>query len=246
MHQVTRSARWGGSLLCLALLALCAPAAPLAQAGNATTDPVDPVTPGRPPFTARVAPLDEATTQRMVGVSWREGCPVSLAELRAIQLTYWGYDAKAHTGQLVVNQDIAESVTQLFQTMYRQGFPIQRMDLVDRFEGDDDASMAANNTSAFNCRAMTGAPGKWSVHSYGRAVDINPVTNPYVKQTETRTIVLPEAGRAYLDRSTARPGMIVRQDGVWKAWTAAGFEWGGDWQTLKDYQHFELVRKARR
>jgi hypothetical protein len=106
---------------------------------------------------------------------------------------------------------------------------------VDRFGADDNASMAADNTSAFNCRPITGATTGFSVHSYGRAIDVNTLENPYVKGTT----VQPPAGRAFTNRANLRPGMIRHGDRVWRAFTAHGFIWGGDWTSLKDYQHFE-------
>jgi D-alanyl-D-alanine carboxypeptidase len=119
--------------------------------------------------------------------------------------------------------------------MYEARFPIRRMEPVDKYGGSDDASMAADNTSAFNCRPITGTTDRWSNHSYGRAIDINTIENPYVKGGT----VLPPAGAAYLDRGDVRPGMIVAGDVVTTAFAAEGFGWGGDYTSLKDYQHFE-------
>jgi hypothetical protein len=131
---------------------------------------------------------------------------------------------------------VARRVVTIFHTMYSVRFPIHTMQRVDRFRADDDASMAANNTSAFNCRPITGSTRGFSVHSYGKAIDVNTVQNPYVKGST----VLPPAGKAFTNRAPARPGMIRRGDPVWKAFTARGFTWGGDWKSLKDYQHFEI------
>jgi hypothetical protein len=113
------------------------------------------------------------------------------------------------------------------------------MERVEAYGGDDDASMAADNTSAFNCREITGG-GAFSNHSWGTAIDVNPLENPYVKGD----VVLPDAGAAYLDRSDVRPGMIVDGDVVVTAFAAIGFEWGGDWNRLKDYQHFEAANRS--
>ena len=111
------------------------------------------------------------------------------------------------------------------------------MQLVDAFHGDDDRSMAANNTSAFNCRSVTGDPGVWSQHSYGWAIDINPVQNPYLSG---RT-VLPPAGRTYADRSRQQPGMIHGGDPVVRAFASIGWGWGGAWHSFQDYQHFSAT-----
>jgi hypothetical protein len=112
------------------------------------------------------------------------------------------------------------------------------MRLVDDYGGGDRRSMAANNTSAFNCRSVVGRPGVWSQHSYGWAIDINPVQNPFVMSGGT---VLPPAGEAYVDRSRRAPGMIHRGDVVYRAFASIGWEWGGDWSSSKDYQHFSAT-----
>ena len=138
---------------------------------------------------------------------------------------------------LIVNADAADAVVRAFGKLYDARFPIRRMEPVDVYGGSDDASMAADNTSAFNCRPITGTTDRWSNHSYGRAIDINTIENPYVKGTT----VLPPAGADYLDRTDVRPGMIVAGDVVTAAFAAEDFGWGGDYTSLKDYQHFERV-----
>lgn len=185
-----------------------------------------------PAFTSSVAAIDSATASRM-RYSYRAGCPVGLADLRLVKLRYYGFDRVARTGELVVHRTATTAVVGAFRAMYAARFPIQRMVLVDVYRGDDHASMDANNTSAFNCRNVEGGSG-WSEHAYGRAIDINPVQNPYV----AGSTVLPAAGRAYLTRSNDRPGMIVRGDVVVRSFAAAGWGWGGDFATIKDYQHF--------
>ena len=128
----------------------------------------------------------------------------------------------------------------VFHELYDQGFPIARMNLVDDFQGSDDRSMEANNTSAFNCRAVTGRPGVWSQHSYGGAIDINPVQNPYISSGGT---VLPSAGAEYVDRSRRAPGMIHATDCTVQAFADIGWYWGGAWTSPKDYQHFSHNNK---
>jgi hypothetical protein len=187
-------------------------------------------------YRASIRSVDAATARTMIGVSWRPGCPVPLSDLRRVQLTYWGFDGTRHQGELIVHRDVARSVVAVFRTMYSVRFPIRMMHRVDRFRADDDASMAADNTSAFNCRPITGSTKGFSVHSYGRAVDVNTVENPYVKGAT----VLPPAGQAFTNRASVRPGMIRHGDRVWRAFTAHGFAWGGDWESLQDYQHFEV------
>jgi hypothetical protein len=188
-----------------------------------------------PTFAATVRPVDPATEEEMTGVSWKPGCPVPISDLRIIDMTHWGFDGAVHWGAMVVHEDVAHDVVEAFSMLYDARFPIRRMERVEEYDGSDDASMAADNTSAFNCRPITGTTDRFSVHSYGKAIDINTVENPYVKGDT----VLPEAGREYLDRDDVRPGMIVDGDLVTKAFKKAGFKWGGDWKSLQDYQHFE-------
>ena len=122
------------------------------------------------------------------------------------------------------------------------GFLIERITPIEDFNGDDDASMAANNTSAFNCRDITGQPGRFSNHSWGRAIDINPLINPYVKGDK----VYPPEGRKYLNREVEAPGLINSGSYVVKRFLKAGWKWGGDWTNLKDYQHFEKPEQSQR
>jgi hypothetical protein len=167
--------------------------------------------------------------------SWRDGCPVSWQDLSAVNVAYWGYDGKRHTGTLVVHDTVAADVVKVFRRMYDVRFQIRRIHPVDAYQGSDAKSMAANNTSAFNCRKVAGS-NSWSEHAYGKAIDINPVQNPYVKGGT----VDPPAGRDWTDRSSQVPGMIAHGDAVWGAWAYIGWEWGGDWSSAKDYQHFSL------
>ena len=172
----------------------------------------------------------------MIGVSWHPGCPVRISDLRLITMDHWGFDGTSHRGELVVHESVADGLVDVFGQLFAARFPILRMDCIERFDGDDDRSMAADNTSAFNCREIAGG-GPYSVHSWGKALDINPLENPYVKDG----IVLPAAGAAYLDRDDVRPGMILDGDLVVEAFAAIGFSWGGNWNRLKDYQHFEVA-----
>jgi hypothetical protein len=203
----------------------------------ATVERVRPVVPQLGPFrrTGRDAfrwTISAVTAERL-GSSHRAGCPVLSSDLRLLEVSHLGFDGRVHRGQIVVHRSAATAVVEVFRRLYDARFPVQRMVTVDRYGGDDDASMAANNTSAYNCRRTTGGTG-WSEHAYGAALDINPVQNPYVRGD----VVAPEAGRAYLDRSDVRPGMVTAGDTVVRAFAAAGWEWGGNFRTLKDYQHF--------
>lgn len=184
-------------------------------------------------FRFGIAPIDARLAARMSPSSWRPGCPVPLSSLRYLHVSYMGMDGSERTGELVVHRDVANVVVMAFKVMWDDGFRIDRMRLVDDFGGDDDASMAANNTSAFNCRRVAGT-STWSQHSYGRAIDINPVQNPYV----SGTTVSPPSGAAYRNRSDVRPGMVVRNGPAHSAFARIGWGWGGEWSSSKDYQHF--------
>ena len=188
----------------------------------------------RPPFAFSIAPLDAATRQLMNGRSWRPDCPVPMRELRLVHVRYWGFDRHVHRGTLVVRARYARPIVHVFRRLYATSFPIRRMRLVDRYGANDHASMAADNTSAFNCRWRAGVCCTWSQHASGRALDINPVENPYVFNGGFS----PPAGRPFLDRAQHRRGMIHVHDRVWWAFRAIGWEWGGTWTTEHDYQHF--------
>jgi poly-gamma-glutamate synthesis protein (capsule biosynthesis protein) len=168
-----------------------------------------------------------------MSASWRPGCPVPLADLRYVTVTHVSSDGTDQPGELVVSARSAEAIVSVFAELYRQRFPIASMRLVDDFGGDDASSMAANNTSAFNCRAVTGG-SSWSEHSSGEAIDLNPVQNPYVSSSGS---VQPDAGRAYLPRSPG-PGVILAGDPVVQAFAAIGWSWGGAWTSPVDHQHF--------
>ena len=186
-----------------------------------------------PPFAATVSRVTRAD----LGASWHAGCPVAPGRLRRVRLTYWGFDGKAHTGALFVNTHTVPDVKRIFARMYAGRFQIRRMRTIDAYAGSDDRSMAADNTSAFNCRyAVAPGPPRWSAHAYGRAIDVNPVENPYLE----RRRVLPPAGRAFLDRTDARRGMALAGGLVVRSFEAAGWKWGGRWAGSPDYQHFEV------
>jgi D-alanyl-D-alanine carboxypeptidase len=190
---------------------------------------VVPVAKGAPAFTV------VKVTAAELRWSYRPGCPVGPDALRLVRLSYWGFDGSSHRGALVVNVAAVPAAERVFARLYDERFPIRRIVPIDAFHGDDDRSMAADNTSAFNCRyAVASGPKRWSVHAYGEAVDVNPLENPY--QLDGR--VHPPAGRTYLDRVNARPGMAVVGGELVAAFAASGWQWGGRWAGSPDYQHF--------
>lgn len=170
-----------------------------------------------------------------VPYTWRTGCPVAPAALRRLQMSYWGFDDRAHTGTMIVNAAVADDVVRVFKQLYAARFPIRRMEPVDAFKGSDPKSMAADNTSGFNCRyAVAPGPKSWSVHAYGEAIDVNTVENPYLEGGT----VMPAAGKAYVNRAKSRPGMAVKGGVLIKAFASVGWKWGGRWTGAPDYQHF--------
>lgn len=188
----------------------------------------------RPAFRGGIERIDAETRARMSGVSWRPGCPVGFAALRLLRVSHWGFDGEVHRGRLVVHHDVARAILGTMRRLHRLRFPIRQMRLVDAYGAGDRRSMAADNTSAFNCRYVAGRPGTWSEHAYGRAIDINPIENPYV----VGDYVSPPAGAPYARRGHHRRGMIHRGGPVVAAFAAVGWEWGGNWSPEVDYQHF--------
>ncbi|WP_345712451.1 M15 family metallopeptidase, partial [Kineococcus glutinatus] len=186
-----------------------------------------------PPAPAVPAVLPVAAAD--LPASWRPGCPVPPERLRLLLVPFVDFAGREQVGRVVVHESAADALVRVFVRLHALRFPIERVEPVEAFGGSDDASMAANNTSAFNCRAVTGG-SRFSEHSWGTAVDLNPVQNPYVRGTT----VLPGAGRAFLDRSQPRPGLVRAGDAVVAAFAAEGFSWGGAWSSPKDYQHFSL------
>jgi hypothetical protein len=188
---------------------------------------------GAPLFQA--TPVPEALATRMRQHSWREGCPLPIADLAYVRVSHYGYDGVVHEGELVVHKDLVGEVLAIFKALFKQHFPIEKMRVIDDYQGDDDASMADNNTSAFNCRFVAGKPGVYSKHSHGRAIDINPRTNPMI----TGGAVFPPAGSEFLSRKKKARGILRTSDRTVREFTRRGWIWGGDWTLMKDYQHFE-------
>jgi hypothetical protein len=190
-----------------------------------------------PPFRGVVSPVPPSLRATMTGSSWHAGCPVALRDLRLVTARHWGFDGRVHTGRLVVHRDVARSVVRVLRRLYAARFPIHRMVPVDAYGASDFRSIEADNTSAFNCRYVDGTT-RWSEHAYGRAIDLNPVENPYVTAAGTTSHA---ASRPYLRRSPYRPGMAVEGGVVVRAFDAAGFGWGGRWSGDRDYQHFSAT-----
>ena len=189
---------------------------------------------GAPPFSGSVQPVTTAD----LGASWHPGCPMGAAQLSALRISYWGFDGQAHSGTLVVASSVTTGVLKIFATLYDQRFPIRSMQPMAAFGGQDSVSMAADNTSGFNCRyAVAAGPPSWSAHAYGQAIDVNTVENPYLEGGT----VTPTAGAAFVNRAVYRPGMAVPGGVLVNAFASAGWQWGGRWAATPDYQHFSLT-----
>jgi hypothetical protein len=190
--------------------------------------------PRRREFTFKAQPLPAAVRQRVSGSSWHEGCPAGLDDLRYVEMSHWGFDGRLRQGVMIVNKSAVAAVRTAFGKLFAKRFPIRRMHLVDQYGADDYTSIEADNTSSFNCRQATGST-RWSEHAYGRAIDVNPIENPYVYADGTTTH---PASRPYLDRSQSRPGMALEGRTLVNAFDAVGWGWGGRWTPAKDLQHF--------
>lgn len=188
-------------------------------------------------FTASV--ITEEIYERINSCSYVENENISLEELRYLKILHIGFDGEEHEGELIVNQAIADDILEIMQQLYQNQYPIERMVLVDEYDGDDEKSMQANNTSCFNYRTVEGSE-KLSKHSYGLAIDINPFYNPCVRSyADGSTKSFPEGSDEYADRSKDFPYKIDQDDLCYRLFKEHGFRWGGTWNSLKDYQHFD-------
>jgi hypothetical protein len=185
-------------------------------------------------FTGEIHAVDED----LLGSSWRVDCPVAPEDLRLLIVAHYDGGGERRLGEMVVHADHAVGLMTVFETLYGAEFPIERMEPITVFEGDDVASMRANNSSAFNCRVVDGT-NRWSQHAYGTAVDINPLINPWVRGST----VDPPEGAAFLDREANIPGLIRADDLVVRAFESIGWSWGGYWKGSVDYQHFSANGK---
>lgn len=185
--------------------------------------------------------ISDAIFARMKGKSYKEGCPIKLSDLRYLKVLHRNKDSNIQLGEMVCNRIIADKLIRIFRKLYDNGYKIERMVLIDDYNAVDEVSMTHNNSSCFCYRNISGT-GTISKHGRGLAVDINTLYNPYVKVRNGKTLVEPEAGRPYInnrDKRTDIPFKIDRNDLAYKLFTAEGFSWGGNWNSVKDYQHFE-------
>ena len=183
----------------------------------------------------RIYDIDDSTMDRMLGKSYPSGCQVSRDDLKYLIVAH--YDGKGYIrlGELVCHKDVSKEFMYLFKELFHNRYPIEKMVLIDNYDGNDKRSMSDNNTSAFNYRMISGTD-KLSKHAFGMAIDINPLYNPYVKGT----YVSPPGGEPYVDRDKSFKYKLEKGDLVYRILhDKLGFEWGGDWESCKDYQHYE-------
>lgn len=196
-----------------------------------TIDLLDP-----PPSQEFVSSIEEIPPEVLARSSWTEECPVTLDELRYLTVSHFGFDGEFHTGEIIVNTAVAEDVVEVFARLHEARFPIEQMRVTTLEQVDDHPTGDFNETGSFVCRPAVGS-SNWSQHAYGLAVDVNPFHNPYLKGD----LVIPELASVYTDREDVRPGMIVAGDVVTGAFADIGWEWGGNWNTLKDWMHFSTT-----
>ncbi len=185
--------------------------------------------------------LTEDIRRRITGKSYpdtEEPIQISYDELAYVHVLYYDFDAQVQEGELICSQAIAQDLVEIFSDLYDSRYPIEKIRLIDEYDADDEASMADNNTSCFNYRTVSGKT-KLSNHSYGRAIDINPLYNPYVRTENGETRISPDNAEPYADRGVEFPHKIDKNDLCYKLFIQHGFRWGGSWNSSKDYQHFE-------
>ena len=186
-------------------------------------------------------PIPDGVWARMQGKTYKENPYIGRDDLRHIRALHWDYDNQMHVGEMVCNAQIADRVVSILRQLFDAQYPIQRMLLPDVYDADDETQMRDNNSSCFCYRAVAGTT-VLSKHARGLAVDINTLYNPYYKdRTDGTRYIQPATATDYCDRTWDFPYKIDHDDLCFRLFTAAGFEWGGDWTSCKDYQHFELI-----
>ena len=200
--------------------------------------------------TPRFASSISTLTRERLGLSWRPGCPVAVADLRLVSVSFVGFDGASHHGELVVHRRIAGATVAVFRSLYASRFPIRRMETSEKFLGPDDFAAdgsfvehldrpdTIDDTAAFMCRPSTGG-GPWSAHAFGLAIDVNPLENPYVKGAR----IVPINAGPNVARHIATTGLIATRSEVVHAFAINGLSWGGSWRALKDYMHFTATGK---
>jgi hypothetical protein len=221
------------------------PTAETSSTGGTAASPAPsaPTEPERTRFAGRIGPVPEAVAAEMRGTTWTRGCPVPLEDLRLLRFNYWGLGGEIKRGPMVVNASVAEDVLWVFEQLFDAGFPLKHVDLAHpfnehRWQTHPDSRHSV--TASFDCRVVItpAGPGTtFSQHSYGLAIDVNPLQNPFVRADGW---VRNRFAEPYVDRSADLPGMIHPDDVVVRSFAAIGWRWGGTWSGDKDYMHFSL------
>lgn len=193
--------------------------------------------------TFTIEKISEEVFKRIEGKSYKKDCKMSLDDLRYLSVLHYNFNGEVKKGEIICNVLISEALIDIFKELYEAKYPIEKIRLIDEYDALDGPSMRDNNSSAFNYRFIAGTE-KLSNHSWGLAIDINPLYNPYVKvKSDGSFYVEPVEGADYVDRDGECPYMIKADDLCCRLFKKYGFEWGGDWTTCKDYQHFEYILK---
>ncbi|MCR5567272.1 MAG: M15 family metallopeptidase [Clostridiales bacterium] len=186
-----------------------------------------------------ILPISDELFARICGKSFKEDCTLPREDLRYLHVLHTDLNGETREGEMIVNYHIAGDVLDILRQLYEAKYPIEKIRLVDEYDADDELSMEDNNSSSFNFRFISHTT-RVSKHGLGLAVDINTLYNPYTKVVDGVRIVEPVTGEPYLDREADFPCKIDHGDLCYRLFTEHGFEWGGDWEDRKDYQHFEI------
>lgn len=184
--------------------------------------------------------LSDTLIERITGSSYHENDDISLDQLRFLHVLYYDFNNEIKDGELICNKQIADDLLEIFSTLYDNAYQIDKIQLIDVYDADDDLSCADDNTACFNYRVVAGST-TLSKHALGMAIDINPFYNPYVTYPDGKERISPAGSEVYADRSNDNPHMIRKGDLCYQLFIDHGFTWGGEWKSLKDYQHFQKV-----
>lgn len=184
--------------------------------------------------------LSDTLIERITGSSYHENDDISLDQLRFLHVLYYDFNSEIKDGELICNKQIADDLLEIFSTLYDNAYQIDKIQLIDVYDADDDLSCADDNTACFNYRVVAGST-TLSKHALGMAIDINPFYNPYVTYPDGKERISPAGSEVYADRSNDNPHMIRKGDLCYQLFIDHGFTWGGEWKSLKDYQHFQKV-----
>lgn len=185
-------------------------------------------------------PITEDIKERIYGLSYKEDCTVPYDDLRYVSVLYKNFKGETDYGEIICNKAIAQDLVEIFYELFENDYPIDKIRLIDEYNADDDLSCQDNNTSCFNYRVVYGS-NNLSKHALGMAIDINPFYNPYVTYPDGVERISPPGSEPYANRDADLPYMIKKGDLCYNLFIERGFTWGGEWKTLKDYQHFQKV-----